>query len=282
MKEKEQWKNLLAVERDVPYEVHLKETQRLVLEMRPVFFRRYPLSFGGFMAKQIRFLAWKIWFLQGMVLALLCAVFFSIYGIRPDSIQGILPKMLANNGADVMTCGVPLEWAERFFARFLCGCSGVIAACAVPILRRSLRYRMFEVERATRFSVRGGLAAQLLFIGVGDAGMLAALALLSMRFGVGGRVVFLFGVIPFLTAAVSGLMLWMRREPCEAGILPLLLCGVSVWAAYEMVESVSRLMPDKVMVLGVSYALLCVGMIGWIYRNLFSQEKERELVWKSY
>lgn len=274
MREKEQWKNLLAVERDIPYEIHLKETQRLARDIRPASAGRCGLSFWRFMAKQIRFLAWKIWFLQGMVLALLCAVFFCIYG-RPD-------RMFLGNAQGGVPGGISVEWAERFFARFLCGCSGVVAACAVPVLRRAVRYRMFEVERATRFSVRGGLAAQLLFIGVGDAGMLTVLAFLSMRAGVGGQVVFLFGVIPFLTAAVTALMLWMRREPCVSVGLPLLLCMVSVCAAYEMVEIVNRLLPDGILWFGISYALLCIGAIGWGYRRLFSKEKERELLWKSY
>lgn len=264
MKEKEQWKKLLAVEREIPYENHLKETQRLAGEVQPVFAGRCQLSFGGFMAKQVRFLAWKIWFLQGMVLALLCAVFFTVYGMRLNS----MPDVLSGNVFDGMPGGVSVEWAERFFARFLCGCSGVIAACAVPVLQRSIRYRMFEVERVTRFSVRGGLTAQLLFIGIGDAGMLAVLAWLSAYFGVSGRGVFLFGVIPFLTAAVTVLMLWMRREPCGTGILPLLLCGVSVCAAYEMVEAVNRLLPRGVLRLGILYALLCVGIIGWECRRL--------------
>lgn len=270
MREKEQWKNLLAVEKEVSFEAHLKETQRLAGEVRPVFFGRYPLSFEGFMAKQVKFLAWKIWFLQGMVLAFLCAVFISIYGVRPDSIRGILTSLWSSDVSGSVG-SMSVEWTERLFARFLCGGSGVIAACAVPILRRSIRYRMFEVECATRFSVRGGLAAQLLFIGVGDVGMLAVLACLAMRLGVGGRVVFLFGVIPFLTAAVSVLMLWMRGEPGAFGVRSLLLCGFSVCAAYGMVEGINRVMPENIMAFGIFYVLLCIGIIGCEYRKLYLQ-----------
>ena len=270
MKEKEQWKGLFAVEGAVPYEVHLKETQQLVQDVRPAFAGRCRLPFWRFMMKQIKFIAWKIWFWQGMVLTLLCAVFLSIYGMLPGNPFGSVPG------------DISAEWAERFFARFLCGCSGVLVVCVLPVLRRSIRYRMIEIERSTFFSVRGGLAAQLLFIGVGDVGMLTVLACLVMRFGAGGRGVFLFGVIPFLTAAVSGLMLWMRREPCVSAVLPFLLCWVSVSAAYEMVKAVSCFLPDGVMWFGISYALLCVGMIGWIYRKLFSKEKERELLWRSF
>ncbi|MDE7341048.1 MAG: hypothetical protein K2N80_10930 [Lachnospiraceae bacterium] len=269
MKEKEQWKNLLAVEGAVPYEERLEETQRLARDVRPAFAGRCQLSFRGFMVKQIKFIAWKIWFWQGMVLALLCAVFFSIYGIQADEIPGSMP-------------GGTLCILPENVPRFLCGCSGIIAVCVLPILQRSIRCRMFEVERATRFSVRGGLAAQLLFIGVGDMGMLSVLAFLSMRAGVSGKVVFLFGVIPFLTATVTALMLWMRRKPCVSVSRPLLLCIVSVCAAYEIVNAVSCLLPDGILWFGILYTMLCVCAIGWEYRRLISKEKEGVLLWKSY
>ncbi len=67
-KEKERWKNLFAVERDFSYGKHLKETRLLLRNELKTESRRYPLSFWGLMAAQIRFLAWKIWFLQGMAL----------------------------------------------------------------------------------------------------------------------------------------------------------------------------------------------------------------------
>ena len=269
MKEKEKWKNLLAVEEPVPYEAHLKETQQLVRDIRPAFAGRCQLSFREFLMKQIKFIAWKIWFLQGMVLAFLCAAFFSIYGVQANGRPGMM--------TDSTLCILP-----ESIPRFLCGCSGVIAACILPILQRSIRYRMFEVERAAYFSVRGGLTAQLLFIGIGDMGMLVVLAFLSIRAGAGGQVVFLFGVIPFLTAAVTVLMLWMRRESCVSVRLLLLLCIASVCAAYEMVKAINRLLLDGILWFGILYSLLCVGAIAWGYRRLFLKEKERELLWKSY
>ncbi|MCI8356867.1 MAG: hypothetical protein HFI51_01795 [Lachnospiraceae bacterium] len=257
-KEKERWKNLFAVERDFSYGKHLKETRLLLRNELKTESRRYPLSFWGLMAAQIRFLAWKIWFLQGMVLAFLCCVFFSLYSGL--TVQGN-------------------EWAA---ARFLCGSGGVTAVCAVPILQRSLRFGMYELECSTRFSVRGGLAAQLLFIGIGDAGMLTALAYLTVRYGCGVRVVFLFGIIPFLTAAVTGLMLWMRRGAGTSACFPLAVCLLAAPAAYEMIVVMRFFLRDGILWFGIFYALLCAGMIGKMCRKLCLPERGGFLLWKLY
>lgn len=256
-KEKERWKELLAVEKCVSYDVHLEETRRLAGEKLTNSVRKSPLTLWGLMVKQVRFFAWKIWFLQGMVLAALCGMFFSLYG------------------------GTAARWSEWFIARFLCAGGGIIALCALPVLQRSLRYGMYELECATRFSVRGGLAAQLLFVGCGDMGMLAVLAFLALRYGAGGSVVFLFGVIPFLTAAVTVLMLWVRSKTYLSLCLPL-LCAGAVLLVYEALVFVGRLFSEGIMGIGICYAVLCVCAIGRIYWKSFLQERERGLLWKLY
>lgn len=247
-----------AVKKGIFDEAHLEETQRLARSNLTIIVNPYPLSLWKLMAKQLKFLAWRIWLLQGMVLTFLCGVFFSLYG------------------------GTATWWNEWSVAKFLCISGGIIAACALPILQRSVRYRMFELECSTRFSLRGGLAAQLLFIGIGDAGMLTVLAFLSLKCGADGQEVFLFGVIPFLTTAVTGLMLWARTGSCVSNCRALLICILSVLFAYEMVVTVKRLLPGGIIWFGIFYALLCIGMIGRGYRKLFLLEREGGLLWKSY
>lgn len=257
-KEKERWKEFLALEKGISYERHLDETKRLAGENMTIMVNKYPLSVWGLMTKQIKFLAWKIWLLQGMALAALCGIFLSVYG------------------------GTAFHRSEWAGARFLCGSGVVIAACTVPVLQRSLRYGMYELECSTRFSVRGGLAAQLLFIGIGDGGMLAALAVLASRCGTGGSVIFLFGVIPFLTALVTVLMLWMRQGASISAGRMLLFCGGAVLPVYEMLVFASRQFPTGIVGFGICYALLCAGMIVRLYRKIFLRERERELLWKLY
>ena len=72
---------------------------------------------------------------------------------------------------------------------------------------------MFELEQSTRFAVSGNLLSQLLFIGIGDLGMLTVLALLIGRHGLTMSVTLLSLVVPFLTATVCCLMLWTRIDP---------------------------------------------------------------------
>ncbi len=256
-KERERWKGLLAVEESISYEAHLKETRNIAENELIKTVNRYPLTIGGLIAKQVKFLAWKIWLMQGMALAALCGIFISMYG------------------------GMAFQW-EWFIARFLCGSGGVIAACAIPVLQRSMRYGMFELECSTRFSVRGGLAAQLLFIGIGDVGMLATLAVLASRCGAGGEVVFLFGVVPFLTAALTGLMIWTRIKTCISVHWLLAICVGAVLSAYEALMLISRLFPAYTMGFGIFYALLCIGMIGRLYHKILLRERGRQLLWKFY
>ena len=145
-----------------------------------------------------------------------------------------------------------------------------------------MRYGMFELECSTRFSVRGGLAAQLLFIGIGDVGMLATLAVLASRCGAGGEVVFLFGVVPFLTAALTGLMIWTRIKTCISVHWLLAICVGAVLSAYEALMLISRLFPAYTMRFGIFYALLCIGMIGRLYHKILLRERGRQLLWKFY
>ncbi len=71
-----QWNSLFAIEQNTAYEEHMqntirlarKEADRLNLSAKPT------LSLAGLTAKQLKFLAWKIWLFQGLVLAALCSV----------------------------------------------------------------------------------------------------------------------------------------------------------------------------------------------------------------
>lgn len=101
-KEKARWKEFFAIEKGVPYDFHMEETQRLAGEGLTKIVNEFPLSLWKLMTKQVRFFAWRIWLLQGMVLAALCGAFLSLYG-----------------GA--------AQWNERSIARFLCGSGGIIA-----------------------------------------------------------------------------------------------------------------------------------------------------------
>lgn len=252
-----QWNNLFAIEKGTAYEPHMHNTLRLVQEQAgrlnsagtPV------LSLAGLVAKQVKFLAWKIWLTQGMVLAALCAVFFCIH---------------ANN---------TLEWVDLYILpKFLCGCGTVVAMSAIPILKRASRYKMFELEQSTHFAIGGSLLSQLLFIGIGDVCMLTVLALAVGRFGLTIPVTIITLIVPFMTAATACIMLWARTSPSVFQTASVMLCLLSSWLSYEVIDKSSLLQTPARLCLWTGYALICIAVICHEYHNICSYKSVEQML----
>lgn len=242
-----QWKNSFAIEKSVAYEPHMQATIRLMQEQAD---RLNPagnpiLSIAGLAAKQVKFLAWKIWLTQGMVLAALCAVFFCI----------------CTNST--------FEWIDLYIPpKFLCGCGTVVAMSAIPILKRASRYKMFELEQSTHFSVSGSLISQLLFIGIGDIFMLTVLFLIVGRFGLTIPVTLITLIVPFMTAATTCLMLWARTTPSVFQTVSVVLCLLTSWLSYKFIGISSSLQPPTQLWLWIAYVLICIAAICHEYHNI--------------
>ena len=206
MKHQKQWNSFFALEKNVPYTSHLQYTKELsqICRASSAGKRKTSSAFGTLVKKQFRFMAWKLWFFQGMILAVLCAVFFCLF---------------ENDDPNWFTAALP---------KFLCCCSVTVAMSSIPLLKRAARFQMMELEQSTRFSVSGILAAQLLFIGIGDLSMLAVLALTVIRYELTGSVVFFALVVPFMTTAVTCMMLWIRTTPAIFGRMSILFCIATV------------------------------------------------------
>lgn len=206
MKHQKQWNTFFALEKDIPYISHLQYTKEIsqICWASSAGKRKTLSAFGALVKKQFRFMAWKLWFFQGIILAVLCTVFFCL---------------AENNYPNWFTTALP---------KFLCYCSVVVAMSAIPLLKRASRFQMMELEQSTRFSVSGILAAQLLFIGIGDLSMLAVLALTVIRYELTGSVIFFCLVVPFMTTAVTCMMLWTRITPAVFGRMSILPCIVTV------------------------------------------------------
>lgn len=228
--------NLFAVEQDIAYEAHLRDTIRCV-RAEADRLNRSPgpmLSFPGLVAKQLKFLAWKIWLFQGLALAAFCSVFFITYTVNIH------------------------RWGGTVLSKFLCACSAVVVMSSLPLLRRASRYRMFELEQSTHYAISGNLLSQLLFIGIGDLGMLTVLALLSGRSGLAISVTALSLIVPFLTAAVSCLMLWTRIDPAFFQAVGIALCLLSSLLGYGLINKSEALAPTARYCLFTGYCLLCL------------------------
>lgn len=233
-----------AVEKQTDYSLHLQHTILAVRSSRQTVLHRQRLSFPALVLKQVRFVALKIWLVQGMLLSALCALFLFYYDRGVIRIDEHIPR------------------------KALALCAGIIALSTEPLLLRPTRYQMLEVEQSTYFSNRGGILAQLLFIGMGDAGMLTVLTLLAAQHRISTDRIFLFLVIPFLTAATTGLMLWVRIKPSLFHKAWGPVCILTALITCEVTEKTGQVFPDAPLFIWICYALLCVCVLGCEYRRL--------------
>lgn len=237
-----------AAERQMDYSAHLQQTIEKARTVRQSSSDRQRLSFSALVVKQLWFVALKIWLIQGAVLSMLCALFLFNYDRGVISLREYIPR------------------------RVLALCAGIIALCTRPVLLRPMRYRMLEIEQSTYFSNRGSILAQLLFIGIGDVGMLTVLSLLAIQYRIAADTIFLFLVIPFLTAATAGLMLWARTAPLFFHKSWIPICILVSLLACEATDKTIRLLPDASLSIWICYGITCVCILWREYRRLYHPE----------
>ncbi len=246
MKKRKQWNTFFAIEKNLAYESSMQTTRELAaLRLDAAAAKhRAALPFAALIRKQLTFTVWKIWFFQGMVLAALCAAFLCLYH------ENLLNRIISP----------PPE--------FLCLSSSIVALSAIPILGRSSRYRMMELEQSTRFSTLGSLAAQLIFIGIGDLAMLSVLAFIVWQYGLTGSVIFIYLIVPFLTTAATCLMLWIRSAPSAFERRAVLLCAAATLLIWQVINRYKDSRPDGELWFWYVYAFLCLGILYREYRKL--------------
>lgn len=153
--------------------------------------RRGRNSFPRFLLGQIRFTLWRIWAVQGALLAFFVLLLSYLYG--------------------------RYFWeSPSSMVRLLFCVSVLVSGMAVPMVVRSIRYRMQEIEGVCYFSASHLLAAKLLIIGIGDLFLLSGLFLStvwSSTLGIGSTALYL--ALPFLifgSASVYMLGHWNVRQ----------------------------------------------------------------------
>lgn len=129
-------------------EKHLENT--ILLTQKESFLKQHRerISFTRFLAKQIRFTGGKIWLVQGIFLFVMSLLIPRFY---EDSVT-----------------------LQQMIKRLVC-LSILIFMTALPLLYRSVRYRMQEIEAASRFSGAKLLLARLIVIGIGDICLLTGI-----------------------------------------------------------------------------------------------------------
>lgn len=135
---------------------------------------KYRISFWEFFRRQVKYISYSIWMVQGLALLILVGILGYAYG-----------ELSLDNGWQISI--------------LLCGCAVLIMMTSVPFVERSLRYRMNEIESATRFSISRLLLAKLLVIGIGDGIMIVGLLLITILYtSVSIINAVLYLLIPFL------------------------------------------------------------------------------------
>ena len=242
---------------DVPEKRKMEETAALaVLSYRQAEERKRTLNFGGLILRQIRYTGCQVWLWQAVLFLGIMAVYHCVF--RP-----------VGDEADL--------FFYRRFRSFLSGAGLLSAWSSVPFLFRSFRWKMSEVETASRFSALYLRAAQLLIMGGGSTLMMA---------GTGGAVLFqsmagieevaLYLLLPFLILGSCILHLLRKGEPdlllrnCSGAGAALML----LFLGWDQISRKAGYQPE-----GPGIWFLCgVSFLVWGYQ-IWMWKKEEENRW---
>ncbi len=174
-------KKLLHQPSAVSDKTHYETTLFLAKEELRQKQRRERISYARFLSAQIKFIGWKIWSTQGLLLAVTAGILYHFYEFLQT------PQSLT---------------------RLLFCLSVFIFAAALPFIYRSVHYQMQEIEAATRFSSAKLLMAKLIIIGIGDISMMGIILLITVsKTSLQADSILLYLCIPFLLAGCGCLFM---------------------------------------------------------------------------
>lgn len=185
-----QLKEMLHLQTESVNREQIKQISRRVEPLLEEKRKRRRINYSEFLKRQLRFIGWPIWLMQGTALIMLCIVF-----------NGPLNFYLENSAKGI--------------AFLLCCLSVLVLLSSVPMIHRSIRYKMHEIELSTRFSSVKLLLAKLLIIGVGNIVMLSAIFLLTIaNTSLQTESVLLYLLLPYL-AACGGFLYLLGHIPAD-------------------------------------------------------------------
>lgn len=160
--------------------------------------QRHRISFAQFLRRQLPMIGRKLWILQGLFL-------LSAYAVLSDSAEYLRS---------------PLRLAKLLF------CLSIAAfMTALPLLYRSSRWRMQEIEAAARFSSVKLLLARLIAISIGDIFLLCAISLTAMaKTNLSADTTVIYLCFPFLLAGSGCLYMLGHLSPNRFLAGSLLFC----------------------------------------------------------
>lgn len=220
-------------------DAHLHATVLLAEKEACLRQQRRRIPFSRFLVKQIGFTWRNLWILQGIFLMILRILLARFYR------DAIMPLHLIK----ILAC-----------------LSILILISALPLLYRSVRYRMQEIEAASRFSGVRLLLARLIVIGIGDACLLAGIFITTVLKTIlpAGSVAF-FLCFPFLLAGGGCLYLLGHYPPKQFFAGSLLLCAfLAVMISVLPGQYLELCQPP----LAVTQILLCALLLAFCARQI--------------
>lgn len=163
---------------------HLENTLLLARKEICLRQRRERISFMRFLSGQIVFIGWKIWMIQGISLIFMNGMLSRFYGYH------ITPQTMV---------------------KLLFSLSILVFMSVLPLIYRSVRYQMQEIEAVSRFSCVKLLLARLIVISIGDVVLLSGIFLstiIKTTLPAGSTLLYL--CFPFLLAG-SGCLYMLRQ-----------------------------------------------------------------------
>ncbi len=225
--------------------------EHMILLARSQASRRYKrerIPFRWFLTKQVRYIGWKLWAIQGLMLLLFDRMLIQLYGERfwdsPTSV-----------------------------ARLLFCVSTLVAMMTLPMLYRSRKYRMQEIESASYFSCTKLLMAKLAVIGSGDVLLLAGMFRMTMvRTSTQAGNLAFYLLLPFLV--MSAAYLYMMGHCSGNGFF---VGSITLGTAMLLfaVALPGRWLPLFQQSMTLGWLIFCIGLLA------FSAEQLRYLLHRS-
>ena len=156
------------------------------------------LGFAELVLWQLRFGGWKLVMVQLSILSVLGLVLFSLVGHRE----------------------IMYAWSRSQMAYGLSCIATLVLSMAIPILMRSRRYKMDEVELVSKFSQQGLVGAQLIWLLLSDVLFLTVLGLgISRRSGLLPGCIIWALAVPFLFLACGYMLALVHTTSKQFEIL---------------------------------------------------------------
>lgn len=203
--------------------------------------QKHNISFMETAVRFIRFTAWKIWLVQGLVMVLMSRILLDF-----------------QDGQMAWTLGTSIK--------ILCLFCGTIPFIVFPFLYRSLRYRMQEIEMAAHFSYAKQMLVKLCVVEAGNVCMLAGGIVISVAvLRLQTLTALTYGMLSFLLLTTVLLLAIAHLALYKA----MAVCGGSYVLFFAVLEQ-GTFWPAQVISVpvGVAAALACIFLCYVSFRQM--------------